>query len=329
MFDAGVAGRGARGARAADLGHGAQDDRARRGRELPRDEAIAALVVRTRRYAAYQRKWMRRLDGLVRSLPTARRARSPMRSSRWHAHGNVYLVVERRTLTPSASARTRAAPTAISRSSPSTATERRDRDLEPRRLVAEMSGQRHADRGGWLMERDGHGRGARRRPRRRARSRRAGCRTGCIEQDIGAVEVGARETRRRDRARRRSRSATRTPSSSATRTRSARIGPLLETHPRFPERTNVQVARVDGPGEVTARVWERGVGETTASGTSAVAVAAATHGEGDVSCTSPAATSACASKAAGLADRPGRARGRVARHAKPLRHESCRTSTDS
>jgi diaminopimelate epimerase len=44
----------------------------------------------------------------------------------------------------------------------------------------------------------------------------------------------------------------------------------------------VQVARVDGPGEVTARVWERGVGETSASGTSAVAVAAATHGEGDV-----------------------------------------------
>src|SRR5258708_22544615 len=60
------------------------------------------------------------------------------------------------------------------------------------------------------------------------------------------------------------------------------IGPLLETHPRFPNRTNVQVARIDGPGEVTARVWERGVGETTASGSSAVAVAAATHGDGDV-----------------------------------------------
>jgi diaminopimelate epimerase len=53
------------------------------------------------------------------------------------------------------------------------------------------------------------------------------------------------------------------------------IGPLLETHPRFPERTNVQVARLERPGEITARVWERGVGETTASGTSAVAVAAA------------------------------------------------------
>lgn len=60
------------------------------------------------------------------------------------------------------------------------------------------------------------------------------------------------------------------------------VGPYLETHARFPDRTNVQVARVDGPGEVTARVWERGVGETASSGTSAVAVAAATHEAGDV-----------------------------------------------
>ena len=60
------------------------------------------------------------------------------------------------------------------------------------------------------------------------------------------------------------------------------IGPYLEGHARFPNRTNVQVVRVDGPGEVTARVWERGVGETASSGTSAVAVAAATHESGDV-----------------------------------------------
>jgi diaminopimelate epimerase len=40
--------------------------------------------------------------------------------------------------------------------------------------------------------------------------------------------------------------------------------------------------RRDEPGHVTARVWERGVGETSASGTSAVAVAAATHGVGEV-----------------------------------------------
>lgn len=54
-----------------------------------------------------------------------------------------------------------------------------------------------------------------------------------------------------------------------------RIGPLLETHAEFPNRTNVQVARADGPDAATARVWERGVGETASSGTSAVAVAAA------------------------------------------------------
>ena len=33
--------------------------------DLPRDEAIAAIVTRTRRYAAYQRKWMRRLEGVA------------------------------------------------------------------------------------------------------------------------------------------------------------------------------------------------------------------------------------------------------------------------
>lgn len=60
------------------------------------------------------------------------------------------------------------------------------------------------------------------------------------------------------------------------------LGPRLEGNPRFPERTNVQVARIERLGEVTARVWERGVGETAASGSSAVAVAAATHSEGEV-----------------------------------------------
>jgi tRNA dimethylallyltransferase len=33
--------------------------------ELPRNEALEALIARTRRYAAYQRKWMRRIPGLV------------------------------------------------------------------------------------------------------------------------------------------------------------------------------------------------------------------------------------------------------------------------
>jgi diaminopimelate epimerase len=52
------------------------------------------------------------------------------------------------------------------------------------------------------------------------------------------------------------------------------VGPLLEIHPRFPRRTNVQVARVAGDGLIEARVWERGAGETASSGSSAVAIAA-------------------------------------------------------
>ena len=48
----------------------------------------------------------------------------------------------------------------------------------------------------------------------------------------------------------------------------------FETHPLFPERTNVQLASVAGD-RIRVRVWERGVGETQASGSSACAVAVA------------------------------------------------------
>lgn len=66
-----------------------------------------------------------------------------------------------------------------------------------------------------------------------------------------------------------------------------RIGPLLERHPRFPGGTNVQVARVEAPGRVRARVWERGAGETASSGSSAVAVVAALIGDGDATVAFP------------------------------------------
>ncbi len=59
-----------------------------------------------------------------------------------------------------------------------------------------------------------------------------------------------------------------------------RLGPRIETSDRFPQRTNVQLVRVDGPHEVTALVWERGAGETSASGSSAVAVASAAIANG-------------------------------------------------
>jgi diaminopimelate epimerase len=59
-----------------------------------------------------------------------------------------------------------------------------------------------------------------------------------------------------------------------------RLGPLVEKHERFPQRTNVQLVRVDGSHEVTVGVWERGAGETLSSGTSSVAVAAAAVAQG-------------------------------------------------
>ena len=60
------------------------------------------------------------------------------------------------------------------------------------------------------------------------------------------------------------------------------VGPLPRDAPAV-SRPHERAGRTHRrPGEVTARVWERGVGETASSGTSAVAVAAATHGEGDV-----------------------------------------------
>ena len=54
-----------------------------------------------------------------------------------------------------------------------------------------------------------------------------------------------------------------------------RLGPQIERHERFPERTNVQLVRVEGPNTLRVLVWERGAGETTASGSSAVAAASA------------------------------------------------------
>ena len=53
-----------------------------------------------------------------------------------------------------------------------------------------------------------------------------------------------------------------------------RLGPPLEDHPDFPERTNVEWVRVQD-GRLDVRVWERGVGETLACGTGACAVVVA------------------------------------------------------
>ena len=60
-----------------------------------------------------------------------------------------------------------------------------------------------------------------------------------------------------------------------TEARCRELGPALERHSRFPDRTNVQLAEVRDRRYLRAVIWERGAGYTLASGTSASAVAAA------------------------------------------------------
>ena len=55
-----------------------------------------------------------------------------------------------------------------------------------------------------------------------------------------------------------------------------KIGPLFESHPVFPERTNTEFIRVADRKNIYMRVWERGTGETLACGTGACASAVAT-----------------------------------------------------
>jgi len=195
-----------------------------------------------------------------------------MTSSRWHAHGNVYLVLQDEPYVHEDGLDGAVDVLSIDGDDMTIAI------VNPDGSHAEMSGNGTRIAGAWLMERTGNDIARVHVGPRVVDVRRVG---GEYESDIGEVAVLARE---------------RIAGLEVTAVSVGNphavvlgdpddillIGPLLETHPRFPNRTNVQVARIDGPGEVTARVWERGVGETTASGSSAVAVAAATHGEGDV-----------------------------------------------
>jgi diaminopimelate epimerase len=195
-----------------------------------------------------------------------------MTSSRWHAHGNVYLVLEGEPYVHEDGLDGAVDVLSVDGDDMTIAI------VNPDGSHAEMSGNGTRIAGAWLMERTGNGVARVHVGTRVVEVRRTG---GEYESDMGEVEVHARE---------------RVADYDVTAVVVGNphavvvgdpddisvIGPLLETHPRFPNRTNVQVARVDGPGEVTARVWERGVGETTASGSSAIAVAAATHGDGDV-----------------------------------------------
>jgi diaminopimelate epimerase len=60
----------------------------------------------------------------------------------------------------------------------------------------------------------------------------------------------------------------------------ARVGPVLERHPIFPERANISLAAVTSPASLTLKVWERGAGLTLACGSGACAAAVAAHRRG-------------------------------------------------
>jgi diaminopimelate epimerase len=192
-----------------------------------------------------------------------------MTSSLWHAHGNEYLVAE--------GDYEMGADGALE-------VERIDGDdvwITIRNTdgsVAEMSGNGTRIAGAWLMERTGSDVARVHVGPLTVEVRRAG---GLYESAMGEVQVFPREQVDGVEL---TRVVVGNPHAvvEADPAEVTTLGPRLETHPHFPDRTNVQVARVDGPGDVTARVWERGVGETSASGSSAVAVAAATHDEGEV-----------------------------------------------
>lgn len=142
--------------------------------------------------------------------------------------------------------------------------------------LAEFSGNGTRIAAMWLSERTGLDEVTVVVGRRRHEARREG---SLIEMAVGTVEVGGIETIELAEER-----VELTPVSIGNphavvqreplRADLLRLGPQIETHKRFPDRTNVQLVRADGRDRLTALVWERGAGETAASGSSAVAVAA-------------------------------------------------------
>ena len=211
-----------------------------------------------------------------------------MRFSKWHALGNSYLLVERADLEGQLGAdRVRLlcdvrygvgsdGVLEVLRVDDSTA---EIAIWNPDGSLAEFSGNGTRIAASWLSDRIGADSvviavGDRRYAARRLED-------GRIEMDVGAVEIG--ETITLELAQERVELTTVSVGNphavvrrrESQRTDLLRLGPLIEAHERFPGRTNVQLVRVDDLHTVTALVWERGAGETSASGSSAVAVGAA------------------------------------------------------
>ena len=211
-----------------------------------------------------------------------------MRFEKWHALGNAYLLVEREdagTLTPERVRRLCDVDTGIGSDGVLEVVERVGgsatlRIWNPDGSTAEISGNGTRIAAAWLLREAGADEVEIETENRVVRATRTGT-EGVVRQDLGQVSVGADEfldvagerlsvvpvdvgnphaVVLRDEL---------------SRDELLRLGPAIETHPRFPGRTNVQLARPEPGDAVSVLVWERGAGETAASGSSAVAVAAA------------------------------------------------------
>jgi diaminopimelate epimerase len=214
-----------------------------------------------------------------------------MRFSKWHALGNTYLLVERAELPEPLSgddARQLCdANTGVGADGVLEVADVRGAEADvvvwnPDGTTAELSGNGARIAALWLARRSGVAF-----PRVRIGDRTIPARVDGedVEVDLGPAEVGRPEALEIGGER-----IEFTPVSignphavfrrDATREELLRLGPLVERHERFPGRTNVQLVRPEGESDLTVLVWERGVGETTASGSSAAAAAAAavTHG---------------------------------------------------
>jgi diaminopimelate epimerase len=211
-----------------------------------------------------------------------------MRSSKWSAQGNVYLLVEDEPVTADLARELSAEhdTDGVLEVVDVKGAEAEIAIWNPDGSRAELSGNGTRIAARWLADRTGATEVRIRVGERVTEARMAG---ELVEQQLGAVEVGPAE---------RVEGVEFVPVTvgnphavvEGDPAEIERIGPLLETQPRFPDRTNVQVGRVDGSRHITARIWERGVGETSSSGTSAVAVAAALCGEGETEVSFPGGT---------------------------------------
>jgi diaminopimelate epimerase len=211
-----------------------------------------------------------------------------MRFSKWHALGNSYILIERasaarpldaklvsRLCDPDRGVGSHGVLEVLHRA----ANEAEILIWNPDGSMAEMSGNGTRIAAAWLAGESRAERVAIITAGRRVEARIVA--PGVIEQNLGAVVVGATETLLVGTL-----AVSLVPvdvgnphavviDQPVTVDTLRAIGPTIETHRRFPQRTNVQLATPEGAHAVRALVWERGAGETPASGSSAAAVAAA------------------------------------------------------